>query len=318
MGSGSAGGSCAPGRESRAAGTVLAADVKPGAGDGVATFALLGNLGRRVVFAADDGITGVEPHISNGTAAGTRRLRDVAPGAAPSYSQGGVRAGGVVSFSASDHLGREIWRTDGTAGGTFLLADTAARPADGRPYAFTVVGDVAYFIATAIDRTTQLWVTDGAIAGTHRCDGNDPASSSRSTCSKRRLPVAGEGPMQRRSAGLRERVRRDERGEAAEVPIGGPQDVHAVGDAERGDARVVHARAGHLARLEQRTNRSPVVGALTQQQEARRLQPRVDLRERPARGCRRVVYAGMRDDGQELVDAGPRNRPRGTTFGEST
>ncbi len=103
-----------------AEGTVLVKDVLSGPGDGVvidkapywteegASFVA---VGRRAFFAADDGIHGVEMWSTDGTAAGTRMVDDLWPGAAGSWPQQLRQAGGVVVYGAytPDH-GREIWK----------------------------------------------------------------------------------------------------------------------------------------------------------------------------------------------------------------
>ncbi|HSP99377.1 MAG TPA: hypothetical protein VL049_19315 [Candidatus Dormibacteraeota bacterium] len=84
----------------------------------------------RFVFAADDG-TGVEPWGTDGTAAGTRQLDEINPGATdfsgdlPTQSRF-VDAGGTLVFYADDRQRsrRFLWRSDGTAAGTARIEDT--------------------------------------------------------------------------------------------------------------------------------------------------------------------------------------------------
>ncbi len=64
--------------------------------------------------------------------------------------------------------GRELWRTDGTAGGTFLLADIAAGPSSSNPSDLTQLGSQFFFSASSIESGTELWVTDGTPAGTRQ------------------------------------------------------------------------------------------------------------------------------------------------------
>jgi ELWxxDGT repeat protein len=72
-----------------------------------------------VLFAATDGVSGIELWRSDGTEAGTLLLKDINPGAADSFPAGFFNWNGTVYFSADDRLaGRELWKTDGTAAGT--------------------------------------------------------------------------------------------------------------------------------------------------------------------------------------------------------
>lgn len=63
-----------------------------------------------LLFAADDGLTGLEPWRSDGTAAGTYRLADVSPGPAASSPGPFTRIGNLVITGADDGAhGREPW-----------------------------------------------------------------------------------------------------------------------------------------------------------------------------------------------------------------
>jgi ELWxxDGT repeat protein len=83
-------------------------------------------------------------------------------GATGSGPSGFARLGSLVLFAAADAAnGRELWRTDGTDGGTWLVKDLHSGPDSSFPESFTAVGSRMFF--TAEDR---LWWTDGTGAGT--------------------------------------------------------------------------------------------------------------------------------------------------------
>src|SRR6185503_18015868 len=69
----------------------------------------------KLFFTADDGSTGEELWVSDGTLAGTVRVKDINPGAASS-NPGALTAVGTVLFFAADNgvNGRELWKSDGT------------------------------------------------------------------------------------------------------------------------------------------------------------------------------------------------------------
>lgn len=79
--------------------------------------------------------------------------------------------------------GRELWRTDGTAEGTFLLADIAAGPNSSNPYGLTQLGNQLFFAASSNEYGTELWVTDGTSAGTRQVADLIPGSNSSSPSS---------------------------------------------------------------------------------------------------------------------------------------
>jgi large repetitive protein len=67
-------------------------------------------VGGVLVFAAADGVSGLEPWRSDGTAAGTFQLGDIAAGAASSSPGPFSVVGQQVLFGADDGIhGREIW-----------------------------------------------------------------------------------------------------------------------------------------------------------------------------------------------------------------
>ena len=70
-------------------------------------------------------------------------------------------------FSATDgSRGRELWRSDGTAAGTFLVKDINSGAGESKPYHFTQVGGTVFFVADDGSRGVELWRSDGTAAGT--------------------------------------------------------------------------------------------------------------------------------------------------------
>jgi large repetitive protein len=95
-------------------------------------------LGDRLYFRAWDPEHGFELWRTDGTTAGTARVRDVAPGPTSSDPQGLVVAGGRLWFSALDpDHGRELWTSDGTRQGTHLVEDLAPGPLSSAPEQIT-------------------------------------------------------------------------------------------------------------------------------------------------------------------------------------
>ena len=138
----------------------------------------LGVLGDRLLFSADDGRTGEELWISDGTAEGTRIVADIDPVTVEDGIDGSDPSPvhvweGSAYFSASDgRHGRELWRTDGTAEGTRLVADinTATseydEPAGSGPASFAEHEGRLWFSAYGDETGGGLWRTDGTAAGT--------------------------------------------------------------------------------------------------------------------------------------------------------
>jgi ELWxxDGT repeat protein len=147
------------------AGTRLVADLRPGATD--AWPMQMAGLHGRLHFTASDGTTSLEPWVSDGTAAGTHLIENVVPDtpAAPGASVPAeyVDYGDYVYLAAGDMAnGRELWRSDGTAEHTAMLANINAGAASSGPEYLTVHNSMLYFAATNGTDGYELWRTDGA------------------------------------------------------------------------------------------------------------------------------------------------------------
>jgi ELWxxDGT repeat protein len=157
------------------AGTVLLKDLwtgtdptsgAPNSGDPYGFTAVAGN---KVLFSAYDGARGLEPWVSDGTAAGTAVLKDIEAGNAGSTPEGFEPLGnGKVLFAAeTTSAGRELWVTDGTAVGTLQLRDIAPGTIGSSPEGLTALGNgKAVFSADDGLNGRELWVTDGTGPGT--------------------------------------------------------------------------------------------------------------------------------------------------------
>ena len=148
----------------------------------------------RLYFDADDGAKGNEPWSTDGTAAGTSMLKDVAPNAAPSYPRhfalAGEGAGQRLVFGADGTGGTkdQLWATDGTSVGTVMIKDYGeGSTGQAEPAGMTTLGNRAYFRATD-SAGSELWATDGTTNGTVRLADLNPGPASSSPYFKGRAP----------------------------------------------------------------------------------------------------------------------------------
>lgn len=73
-----------------------------------------------------------------------------------------VEAGGVLYFTArTEEAGSELWRSDGTQGGTALVRDINPGPGSGGAFNLRALGDRVVFLAATEETGRELWVSDG-------------------------------------------------------------------------------------------------------------------------------------------------------------
>lgn len=147
-----------------AAGAGLLADVAPGMATGDSDPRELTRVfATDLLWAADDGVRGLEPYIARDGQA-VASLGDLNPfgASAPRDFTGLVRGGAeVVFFTADDgQHGRELWRVDAT--GVQLFADVVAGGVGSDPTSLTAVGGELFFVALGPGGIRELWRTEGA------------------------------------------------------------------------------------------------------------------------------------------------------------
>jgi ELWxxDGT repeat protein len=125
--------------------------------------------GSRWVFGATQnpgGESNRELWVTDGSAAGTRRLKDILPGLESSDPGEPLSFRGRAWFAARDaEHGRELWSSDGTEAGTRMLRDLQPGGAAASPRPLAVLGGRLLFSAHGPGGFT-LWSTDGTPAGT--------------------------------------------------------------------------------------------------------------------------------------------------------
>lgn len=126
-----------------------------------------------ILFAASNS-EGSELWRSDGTAVGTYLFKDLYPGFSDSGnanssnpSQVQECINGMMLFTATNELGTELWKTDGTPNGTEILKDIAS-PGSSSPRDFHCSSSGLYFRASDPASNQELWLTDGTTDGTNQ------------------------------------------------------------------------------------------------------------------------------------------------------
>jgi ELWxxDGT repeat protein len=130
-----------------------------------------------LLYVNDDSIYGPELWRSDGI--GAAMVKDIRRGPAGGLVLGAsssyqplrdnalVTVGGMTFFVADDGMnGPELWRSDGTAAGTFLVRDIVKGAGGSSPTYLTDVGGTLFFFTGDQSSTLQLWRSDGTRAGT--------------------------------------------------------------------------------------------------------------------------------------------------------
>jgi ELWxxDGT repeat protein len=152
--------------DSTAAGTLRVGDLNPGSAD--ATPAGITDVGGRPFFTAFEAGHGTEL-FSIDTMGAPYRVKEINAGATSGLATAGnlTNLNGLAIFVGTDGTGDELWKSDGTDGGTVKIQDINASAGINASSPF-VLGNRLYIAATgdaasagASASVSSLWVTDG-------------------------------------------------------------------------------------------------------------------------------------------------------------
>ncbi len=121
----------------------------------------------KVYFSDCDSSKGYEVYQSDGSANGTRLLKDIGPGA-----EGGMTRyltvcnNSLFMLACQTPTGAELWKSDGTEAGTVMVKDIFPGPASSEPREMLNVDDTLYFAANDGIHGMELWKSDGTSGGT--------------------------------------------------------------------------------------------------------------------------------------------------------
>ena len=150
------------------AGTRIVADINDGTSSSSPVLEEGGLFGDRYLFSAFESAgVGRELFVTDGTDAGTERVRDIFSGPGNSDPAEFLALNNVMLFSATNGSnGRELWRSDGTTNGTILLKDIFDGSSSSSPQGLVRFGDGALFSADNGSDGRELWYSDGTTSGT--------------------------------------------------------------------------------------------------------------------------------------------------------
>lgn len=158
-------------------GTLLLKDVRTGSISSIPRDLTIAN---DILFftAAASPTTGRELWKSDGTTAGTVMIKDFAYGSDLDGPIQLTELNGILYFIANngspDKPGRELWRTDGSPQGTYIVKETSV-VWEG-PLGLVKANDKLFFTGYTIDHGRELWVSDGTANGTHELMDINPGN----------------------------------------------------------------------------------------------------------------------------------------------
>jgi large repetitive protein len=123
-------------------------------------------VGATLYFSSIDLEAGEELWKTDGTAAGTVRVKDIRDVGSSSPRQLTAVASRLYFSAEDDTSGRELWVSDGTQEGTLRVKDVRPGAAGSAPTLLTQVGGTVFFVADDGLHGAELWKTDGTEAGT--------------------------------------------------------------------------------------------------------------------------------------------------------
>lgn len=166
------------------AGTLLARDLNLGSGNTLfnTSKGMCAN-GADFFFAADNSTYGRELWKSSGTGDGTVLVKDIKTGTNTSH---GIPPnwGPMISYNGALYLtadngttGWELWKSDGTPGGTMLLKNINAGSSSSTPFNLTIANNTLFFVANDGSSGAELWRSDGTPGNTVMVKNIQPGSS---------------------------------------------------------------------------------------------------------------------------------------------
>ena len=153
---------------------------------------IMGQTEDLLFFRAKNSLNGHELWVTDGTESGTNMVKDINPGTNSGfdgYYGFSQYLNGKFYFGANNGTtGQELWATDGTENGTYLVKEIRGEDSNGNNYGsnpngYTIIGDTMYFYASDNEHGTEPWMTDGTVNGTRMLkDIREGTSSSSNGC----------------------------------------------------------------------------------------------------------------------------------------
>jgi len=131
--------------------------------------------GNALFFSGGDTATGIELYKTDGSTISL--VKDIAPGTKTSRPGALTNLNGTLLFFADDAThGYELWRSDGTEGGTVLVADANPGHPGSGPFGAIAYAGLLWYAATDGTHGLEMWRSDGVTAAGGDLEPGSPGS----------------------------------------------------------------------------------------------------------------------------------------------
>lgn len=128
----------------------------------------------KIFFTANDGISGKEIWVTNGTATGTLMVKDLSTGSNSSNPFSLIDVNGLVYFfTAETPSSTKLWVTDGTTAGTTLVKEIEPGNAVKISSVIKAGNKICFIVSNNAIGTVKIWQSDGSPAGTKQLNTKD-------------------------------------------------------------------------------------------------------------------------------------------------
>lgn len=163
-------------------GTTLVKDINTGAAGSSIVAGDLATLSGILYFTAETAAEGLELWRTDGSTVGTTLVKDIVTGVAGSNYPGKYELLATSTYllfmARTPASGVELWRSDGTNGGTVLLKDINAGADSSNARSFFILNSLVLFAANNTTNGDEIWRTDGTAAGTTLLKDINPGTAS--------------------------------------------------------------------------------------------------------------------------------------------
>ncbi len=126
----------------------------------------IATLNGKVFYPDWNDVTGYELWCARDFEGSATLVIDGIPGLGGTFPSELTKADSLIFYRGGGTQGRQLWRSDGTATGTFKLLQVVPTNQNILTNSLRTIGNKAYFLIRKTSGETEFWVSDGTVSGT--------------------------------------------------------------------------------------------------------------------------------------------------------